>query len=235
MKNKFLISFFWLLAAVMLISSLGQSQVLANEGTPDHEQAEESLTRAPLPDLAPGIDEEEGYFVDEIPELAPGFKRVVIAGWHLVPWNRKFINQYLPVGDGGMGVYVGTSGPKYYSVIFPFSLPIGSRIKNVWWTGVDNLSCSADCQLGFLLVRNHWKGETFEALVRDSSGPTWATSVPFNRYKAVNHTVTTHYSYQIQVDIWSIADVEQMNIIQVTIDYDEPFQYINAIPFIVKR
>lgn len=218
----------------MLISSLGQSQVLANEGTPDHEQAEESLTRAPLPDLAPGIDEEEGYFVDEIPELAPGFKRVVISGWNLVPWNRLFIDKYRSVGDGGMGVYE-SSGWRYYLVIFPFSLPIGSRIKNIWWTGVDNLSCSADCQLGISLVRNHWKGESAQALVRDSSGPTWASPVPFNRYKAVDHWVTTHYSYQIQVDIWSFTYVNLMNIIQVTIDYDEPFQYINAIPFIVKR
>lgn len=234
MKNKFLISFFWLLAAVMLISSLGQSQVLANEGTPDHEQAEESLTRAPLPDTAPGIDEEEGYFVDEIPELAPGFKRVVIAGWNLEPWNRSYLHKYRSIGDGGMGVY-DASGWIYYSTFYPFYLPIGSRIKNIWWSGVDNVSCSENCQLKLSLVRNHWKGQSSEYFLSDSSGPAWATSVPFNRYKAVNHTVTTHYSYQIQVDIWSVTDPAKMNVIQVTIDYDEPFQYINAIPFIVKR
>ena len=236
MKKNISLSIFLVLIAVMLISSLGQSQAIAGDEPPVQEELSDITGVAPIPEPAPDIEETEGYFVDEIPQVAAGQKRVVISGWNLQPWNRSWNNRLLPYGWGCLGT-VTQSGQSadYTTTYFPFSLPIGSKITNVYWTGTDWVGSTANAELKFWIEREHWKGKTADNILFDSTGSMYSSGEPFNKYKAVNHTVVDQYSYQIRIDIYSSSELKYMHVCQITIDYIEPSPFVNAIPVIVNN
>lgn len=227
MKKKIFQIIFLSLIAVMLISSLGQAQVIAGEDTPAQEENGHNDAWAPMPELAADIDETEGYFIDEIPEVAVGDKRVVISGWNLQPWNRAYNHRLLPHGDGCLGVVTQSGeGSIYITTRFPFSLPIGSKIKNIYWTGTDWVGGPGNAELVFAIDREYWDGKKGDAIVIDTTGNMYSSETPFNKYKAVNHTVQSGYSYQIRVDIRSSSDLKYMHICQITIDYEETSPFL---------
>lgn len=223
MKKKILISFFWFLIAIMLVSALGQNQVFASDDAPEYEEVDFNSAIKPRPPLAPGVIEQDAILVDEIPELAVGDKRVVISGWNLMPWNKGINTKLWTHGWGCLGVHKEQSEGYYYiTTFFPFYLPIGSKIKNIYWTGVDSIASMQDAEMEFWIEREHWRGNQTDAVVHDSTGSMNSTPEPFNRYKAVNHTVQYEWAYQIRVDIYSASDVKNMHVCQITIDYAEP-------------
>lgn len=233
MKKNISLSFFLILIAVILISSLGQSQVVASDETPIQEDLDPTNSRAPILEPVPDLEETESYFVDDIPQVAAGQKRVVISGWNLQPWNRYFNSRLLPHGWGCLGsITPSGSNPDWITTYFPFSLPIGSKITNIWWTGTDWVGGQTNAELEFWIERNHWNGKSGQVVVYDHTGPAYSSGEVFNKYKAVNHTVEFGYSYQIRVDLYSSSDLKYMHVCQITVDYTDPMSFYNAMPVI---
>jgi hypothetical protein len=223
MKKKILISFFWFLIAIMLVSALGQNQVFASDDAPEYEEVDFNSEVSPRPELAPGVIEQDAILVDEIPELAVGDKRVVISGWNLMPWRKTENTLFWTHGWGCLGVHKEEGAQGFFKTAqFPFYLPIGSKIKNIYWTGVDWIGSQQNAEMEFWIERLHWRGNKKEAIVYDHTGPAFSSGEPFNRYKAVNHIVQYEWAYQIRVDIWSTSTVKSMHVCQITIDYAEP-------------
>lgn len=221
--------------AVLLISTIGQSQAIAGDETQPQEQGVLSDGMAPIPEMSPDTIETEAILVDEIPEVAAGMRRVVISGWNLQPWNRSINNLLIPNSNGCLGYVRSESGVRYATTYFPFSLPIGSKITNIYWTGVDWISSTADAQMNFWLEREHWKGQARDYIVHHSSGSMASSDTPFNYYKAVDHIVTTNYSYQIRVDLLNTSELKFMHVCQITIDYIEPSPFYMALPITVRN
>lgn len=220
MKKKILISFFWFLIAALLMSSLGQSQVIANDDSPEQEAASSPGPAYLELGAIPAIDELGQKFVDEIPELAMGDKRIVLSGQNFQPFNRSYNPKLWNYGTGCLGYYLPQGNPSdRVTVFFPIWMPIGSKITGLYWTGVDWFS-SAELELN--IIRNHWKGQSVQVIVSSTSGLGYASGTTFNKFVPVNHTVTTGYSYQILINLSSTHDLRYMHACQITVDYVEP-------------
>lgn len=223
MKKKILISFFWFLIAAVLMSPLGQSQVIANDDSPEQEAASSPGPAYLELDAIPAIDELGQKFVDEIPELAMGDKRIVYSGYNFQPFNRSYNVDLRPFGRGCMGYYLpsGTVNDRI-TVMLPIWMPIGSKITGLYWTGVDWISGQLGAEMEFRLIRNHWKGRNVELLVSSKSGSLYSSPTPFNKFISFNHTIQTGWSYQVLVDLYWTNDLKYMHVCQITVDYVEP-------------
>ena len=196
MKKKILISFFWFLIAAVLMSPLGQSQVIANDDSPEQEAASSPGPAYLELGAIPAIDELGQKFVDEIPELAMGDKRIVYSGYNFQPFNRSYNVDLRPFGRGCMGYYLpsGTVNDRI-TVMLPIWMPIGSKITGLYWTGVDWITGSQVPKWSFVCPESLERAEC--GLPFENWGP-YFSPTPFNKY-VLTHTVQAGWSYQVLI------------------------------------
>lgn len=234
----------YLLLVFVLIASLGANQAKAEVDTPVEGQngGDEAifLTLEPIDEeTILDLGDSSGIMVgEEMPQLAAGAYRLNFSGAEFKSWNPAYVDRMQRTRSGCVGVKTPGEETSHYGATLPLSIPAGSTIHSIVFTGVDNFS-GTNRSLRFYLRRYLWNGtqaETVKMLQTtdafSSPNPFWMNAVN------INHVVSPDWTYYLYIEIFPVwsnwSDLEKLNICQLGVEYYPPSAFMVAIPTVRK-
>lgn len=243
MKTKVYKTIFVVMVLVLLIS-MGASQAKASPDTPDGSQTvgEDSYFTFSRPvgeNYAQEAGNDQGVFLDGVPEVMAGINRVTVSAANAFPWNSQNYSKYRRTNVSCLGVKVADEGGgHFHGAVIPIDIPLGSRITSMYFTGVDNFN-GPERTLIARIDRDYWDGITFETIKALHSGVEYATPNVFTVRGDVNHVVAIGWTYTIFLDLFpywgSDDDIESLKICQIGIEYIPPSVFANAFPTVMTK
>lgn len=246
MKNNRL-RFVLLLIVLVLIGSMGANQAKANQDRSEAGQPGEDeiynldyLTIDEENILDAG-DSTEDIYSKEMPEvMAAGKTRLAFSARDFNMWNSLRTPLKKNVDHVCMGVKIEYSEDDgRYGATLPLSIPAGSKITGIGFSGVDDWPDDG-YYLSYSVLRALWDGtEQLEAVrTLETTTAPYADPNPFWLWGRVDHVVDLNYTYFLYIELHSIirsySDLQGQKICQLVVEYDPPSPFALAIPTVIK-
>lgn len=235
----------YLLLVFVLIASLGANQAKADVDTPVEGQNDGDeayfLNYQPI-DEAANLDLGESSEImvgEEMPQLAAGAYRLNFSGAEFKVWNPGYLENMQRTRAGCVGIKFPGETTTRIGATLPLSIPAGSTIYSIVFTGVDNFTGTGR-HLELSLRRYLWNGTgTYEVIKELKTTDAFASANPFWMNAVnINHVVSPDYTYYLYIDmfpVWSNwSDLEKLNICQLGIEYYPPTPFVVAVPTVMK-
>lgn len=246
MKNKLFNVLTLILVLLIVIGSLGASQVKANDGSfnkndfADQTEADDiypNLLTAEdsLPYFPNGIPEQVDYSGKEMPQAAAGVQRMVFSAADFQPFNAALWDRYTPGGHGCIAVRVPDSSGDYaHDATIPLPFTLGTQIVGMWVTGYDSM-VGENSTLIFSLEWHEWDGSASYHFATGES----PDQKPFNIWiPANNRVVEIAKAYYVKIKYfptWGTMNPDNFKVCQITVEYIPPSPFVLAIPTVVTK
>lgn len=234
----------YLLLVFVLIASLGANQAKADVDTPVEGQNDGDeayfLTYQPI-DEAANLDLGESSEImvgEEMPQLAAGTHRLNFSGAEFHAWNILYATEQVRVNNGCVGIKLDSPSSLSNGATLPLSIPVGSRIYSIVFTGVDNFTGTGR-HLEFSLRRYKWDGKESQVLKTLSTTDDFSNPNPFWMNAVnINHEVSPDWTYGLYIEmfpVWdSYSDLQKLKICQLGVEYYPPTPFVVAVPTVMK-
>ncbi|MGI6258533.1 MAG: hypothetical protein ACOYKC_01595 [Anaerolineaceae bacterium] len=231
----------YLLMVFVLIASLGTNQVKAGEVSQNGGDDAYFLTSKPFDEeviLDSDANSETSFGFGDMPQLAAGAYRLNFSGDEFTPWNYLYASDQVRVLEGCVGIKLNSASSSFYGATLPLSIPAGSTIHSIVFTGVDNFNLP-DRHLEYHLRRYKWNGTTDELIKKLQTTDAFASPNPFWMNAVnINHVVSPDYTYYLYIrmfPVWdSWDDLKKLKICQLGVEYYPPSAFMVAIPTVRK-
>lgn len=246
MKNKLFTILTLILVSLIVIGSLGASQVKASDGSfnkndfADQTQADDIYSNIltaedAQPDFSNGIPEQVDYSGKEMPQAAAGVQRIVFSATDFQPFNNALWGRYTPRGHGCIAVRVpDASYDGGHDATIPLPFTLGTQIVGMWVTGYDSMHGN-NSTLIFSLERHEWEGNASHYFASGES----PNELPFNIWiPANNKVVEIGNAYYVKIKYyptWGELNPDNFKVCQITVEYIPPSPFVLAIPTVVTK
>ncbi len=244
MKKK-IISVIYLLMVFVLIASLGANPAKAVQDSP--EVSQNGGDEAYLLDSKPFDEEiildsdtssETSFGFGDMPQLAAGAYRLNFTGDEFKIWNPDRTTNMRRVDVGCVGIKLDSASSNRFGATLPLSIPAGSRIHSIVFTGVDNYNLTGR-YLEFHLRRYKWNGTSDELVKKLQTTDQFASPNPFWMNAVnINHEVSPDWTYYLYIEMFAVwdswDDLKNLKICQLGVEYYPPSPFALAIPTVHK-